>query len=321
MALSQNINWNLLHTFVVIAENQSLSRASKILGRGQPAVSAALKNLEDQLGVPLAERSSHTFRLTSSGRLLYREAVEICGSIDRITMFLAETEETLTGNLRITTASQMTSPVIDAALSHFHRMHPKATLSSTVMNGPELILSLSNKIIHFGICPAATKRDDFDYFHLFKEYCAFYCGPSHPLFGKKGLKIDDLRGHTAIAYQTAVLSDSLKSITDLSEEVGFASPFVGVANTLDELRRMVVSGLGIGAIPVQIAARDVRDGRLWPLPPFEDVMPIDVYLITNTKVRPSATEQSFLSIMREEVNKLPESERIFSSANVAGFIP
>ncbi|MCZ4352652.1 LysR family transcriptional regulator [Roseovarius aestuarii] len=321
MALSQNINWNLLHTFVVIAENQSLSRASKILRRGQPAVSAALKNLEDQLGVQLAERSSHMFRLTSAGRLLYREAVEICGSIDRITMFLSESEETLTGNLRITTASHMTSPLIDTALTRFHETHPKATLSSTVMNGPELILSLSNKIIHFGICPAATLRSDFDYFHLFKEYCAFYCGPSHPLFGKTGLTIDDLRGQTAIAYQTAVLSDSLKSITDLSKEVGFGSPFVGVANTLSELRRMVVAGLGIGAIPVQIAARDVRDGRLWPLPPFEDVMPIDVYLITNAKVRPSVTEESFISILHQEVQKFPADERVFSSANVSGFIP
>lgn len=66
----------------------------------------------------------------------------------------------------------------------------------------------------------------------------------HSLFGETGLTIEDLRDQTAIAYQTAVHSDPLQSITDLVKEAGFATRFVGVANTLEELRRMVVSGVG-----------------------------------------------------------------------------
>ena len=44
--LARKINWNLLHMFVVVAEQHSISKAAQILGRGQPAVSAALKKLE-----------------------------------------------------------------------------------------------------------------------------------------------------------------------------------------------------------------------------------------------------------------------------------
>ncbi|MBA5790878.1 LysR family transcriptional regulator, partial [Escherichia coli] len=72
--------------------------------------------------------------------------------------------------------------------------------------------------------------------------------------------------------------------------VKFAMPSTGVANNLEEVRRMIVSGLGIGAIPVQIAERDVRDGILWRLPPYEDVMPIDVFLITIFFDDPATTE-------------------------------
>ena len=39
--LSSRVNWNLLHMFVVLADAQNISRAAEILGRGQPAVSAA----------------------------------------------------------------------------------------------------------------------------------------------------------------------------------------------------------------------------------------------------------------------------------------
>lgn len=321
MALSRNINWNLLYTFVVIAEMQSLSRAARNLGRGQPAVSAALKNLEEQVGIKLIDRGAHHFRLTASGKMLYREAVEICGAIDRISILLSDTKEQLSGKVRLTSASHMTSPIINNALTEFHHRHPNATMSSTVMNSPELLLALTNRLIHFGIAPVYEKKSDFEYIHMFKEYCAFYCGQGHPLYGASDLNVSDMRGQTAIVYQTALHSDSLFSITELTKEVGFAQPYVGVANTLDELRRMVVSGLGIGAIPVQIAARDVRDGQLWRLPPYEDVMPIDIYLVINHRVRASQTELAFLEVLRKQIDQVPIEKRVYSTANTLDFIP
>lgn len=56
---------------------------------------------------------------------------------------------------------------------------------------------------------------------------------------------------------------------------------------------------------MQIAARDVRDSRLWRLPPYDDVVAIDVNLITNQKVRPSVSELSFLSAVRETIERTP----------------
>src|SRR5881392_3691918 len=82
--LAKKINWNLLHMFVVVAEQQSLSRAANVLGRGQPAVSAALKKLEERLDCKLAIRGPTNFALTAAGEVLYREAREIANGIDRI---------------------------------------------------------------------------------------------------------------------------------------------------------------------------------------------------------------------------------------------
>ncbi|WP_110648582.1 LysR family transcriptional regulator [Salinicola peritrichatus] len=320
MALSRKINWNLLYTFVVVAETQSISKAAHILGRGQPAISAALKNLECQIGLQLAERGPRFFKLTEAGRLLHREASEICGAIDRISVLLKDTEEVLTGNVRLTIASHMASPILNQTLTEFHRRHNRATISCTVMNSPEIIEALANRLIHFGIGPVFNKRSEFEYFHIFKEYCGFYCGATHPLFGKEGLTVEDLKGHNEITYQSAIFSDYLHSITEMRSNINFNEPLTGIANNLEEVRRMVLSGLGVGPIPVQIAARDVRDGLLWRLPPYEDVMPIDIYLITNAKVRPSQTEQAFLDTLKKEVLNTPESQRTYSgNLNTAPF--
>ena len=77
---------------------------------------------------------------------------------------------------------------------------------------------------------------------------------------------------------------------------------------------MIIAGMGIGPIPVQIACRDVRDGLMWRLPPYEDVMPIDVYLVSNPKVRPSRSEQAFIEILREIVDATPYEERVYPLA-------
>jgi DNA-binding transcriptional LysR family regulator len=298
---------------VVIAEAQSISKAAHLLGRGQPAVSAALRSLEEQVGMQLVDRGPRMFKLTEAGRLLHREAREICGAVDRILVLLQDSDAVLTGSVRLTIASHMTSPLLNRTMQRFHGLHPRATVSCTVMNTPEILEALSNKVIHFGICPISKQQADFEYFHLFKEYCGFYCGPSHPLYGRADLEPGDLRGRDVITYRTVVLSDALDTISEMQAELGFRDPPTGVANNLEEVRRMMISGMGIGALPVQIAARDVRDGLLWRLPPYERVMPINIYLVTTKKVRPSQTEQAFLDILRQVVEETPDDKRVYGS--------
>jgi DNA-binding transcriptional LysR family regulator len=311
MHLSSRINWNLLHTFVVLADCQNISRAAEVLRRGQPAVSAALKNLEDQVGHILIERGPRLFRLTEAGKLLYREAREICGSVDRIAGLLTDSTDLLIGNVRIVIASHMTSPIIDKAFYEFGRRYSRATLTVEVMNSRDIMEAMADRLLYFGIGPVFSKLSELEYFHIFKEHCGFYCGPPHPLFGRRDLRISDLENQASVTYRSAIDSDTLQSITDMRKSVRFADPIKGIANNLEEVRRMIIAGIGIGAIPVQIAARDVREGLLWRLPPYEDVMPIDVYLLTNPRVRPSKSELAFVSVLREIVDEIPLEKRTY----------
>jgi DNA-binding transcriptional LysR family regulator len=298
----------LLHTFAAIAEQESLSRAAHVLGRGQPAVSAALKRLEEQLGCKLAMRGPRNFALTDAGKIVSREAREICGSIDRLSALVADLSGELVGGVNLTIASHMTSPLIDQAFAEFHRRHPKATFDTTVMTSPGIMEAMTNGLIYFGIGPASKMREEFDYFHIFKEYCGFYCGPRHPLFGVRDLTIDDLAKQQAVTYRAAVQSDALQSITDMRDQVRFIDPPVAVSNHMEEVRRMIVAGLGIGPFPIHVAE---GDSQLWRLPPYQPVMPTNIYLITNPRVRPSRSEQAFIEVLQEVVSATPYAQRIY----------
>ncbi|MBV8168740.1 MAG: LysR family transcriptional regulator [Alphaproteobacteria bacterium] len=308
---AKDLNWNLLHTFKVIAEQRSLSRAGAVLGRGQPAVSTALRRLEEQLGCRLAVRGPTSFELTDAGQVVYREACEVAGSIDRLTTLISDVSEELTGTVNLAIASHMTSPLIDRTFAEFHRRHPKVTFSTTVMPNTDIVSAISNRLIHFGIAPVHRPLDEFSYLHIFKEHCGFYCGPPHQLFGRRGLTLADLHGESAVTYYSVMGSNALQTIADMQVEAQLTNPMTGVSNHMEEVRRLIIAGVGIGAIPIHIAERDVRDGLLWRLPPYEPTMPVDVHLITNPRVRPSRAEQAFIEVLKELVSATPLAQRTY----------
>lgn len=313
--LAKKINWNLLHMFVVVAEQRSISRAASVLGRGQPAVSAALKKLEERLACRLATRGPTSFALTPAGEVLYREAREISNSIDRMSLLIADLSGELTGTVHLAMASHMTSPLLNQAFAEFHRRHPKATFVTTVKSSPDIMREMSNSHIHFAITPLFHKPDQFDCFHIFREHCALYCGPTHRLFGRRNLAVADLKNERAVSYYTpAAITNTLQTIADMHSELQLQEPAVSVSNHMEEVRRMIVAGLGIGAIPIHIAQRDERDGLLWRLPPYKPTMPIDIYMITNPRVRPSRVEQALIDVIKELVEATPLKDRTYPQA-------
>ena len=320
--LAKKINWNLLHMFVVVAEMQSISRAATALGRGQPAISAALKKLEDRMGCKLAMRGPTNFALTPAGEVLYREAREIANGIDRLSLLIADLSGDLTGTIHLAMASHMTSPLLNQAFAEFHRRHPKATFLITVMSSPEIMKSITNSLIHFAITPLHQKPDQFECMHIFREHCAFYCGPTHRLFGRRNLSPADLRNEPSVTYyRPAAISYTLQSIADAHAEVQLAEPAAAVSNHMEEVRRMIIAGIGIGAIPIHIAARDERDGLLWRLPPYKPSMPVDIFMITNPRVRPSRVEQALIDVIKEFVEAKPLRERTYPQALDLPFTP
>ena len=135
----RDLDWNLLRSFVVLAQSRSVTEAAHKLRLTQPSVSTALKRLEDRVGRRLIDRKPGHFELTRAGELLYREAVDIQGSILRLSTLMREMTDEGTGHVRIALASHVVCPLLDGVLSEFHAEHPRATLSIEVLSSAEAI--------------------------------------------------------------------------------------------------------------------------------------------------------------------------------------
>ncbi|MCC5969456.1 MAG: LysR family transcriptional regulator [Pararhodobacter sp.] len=310
--LTRDLDWNLLRSFVVMAQSRSVSDAARRLHLTQPSVSTALKRLEEQIGKRLIDRAPGRFELTPAGLLLFREALEIHGAVYRLSTLMRDMTDAVTGHVRLAVASHVVCPVFDQVLAEFHAQHPRATLSISVLGSSEALASVAARTASFAICLVHRRDPKLEYMRLYREFFGLFCGPPHPLFGREDLQQTDLAGHSAVSFETDRLHDALRSVTLLRAELELSETIIGTSSHLEEVRRMVIAGLGIGPLPIHVMARDVEDGLLWRLPPYDDPPAIDVHLVWNPKAVLNRAETSLLERLRAAIATIPISERTYS---------
>jgi DNA-binding transcriptional LysR family regulator len=313
-----SLDWNLLRTFMVIVQEQSLTAAAARLQLKQPSLSNALKRLECALGVQLIERGPRTFRLTARGQALYRECTGIFGSVNRLASALEQAQGEISGTVQLALASHVVSPLIDDLLAGFHGRYPATCLSISVSSSREVLESVFEKRAALGVCLVRDRLPELEYARLYTEHFGFFCGSAHRLFGRSGLQLEDLRGEQCVTFPTDQLSDVLRPIAMLRAEADFDERVAGMSTNLEEIRRMVMAGLGIGALPIHVVERDVRDGLLFRLPPYEDPPAIDIWLVRHPEARVNRAEAEFTRLLLKRVAETPRGERIYGLTPQAG---
>jgi DNA-binding transcriptional LysR family regulator len=112
-----------LKTFITVAEEGHLTRAAQRLNTSQPAVSAHIKNLEEELGIVLFTRTPKGMRLTEEGSVLKAQATQALCMIDNIRDQAGALKEEVAGTLRLGLHIDPRYLRIDRLLSHLQRNH------------------------------------------------------------------------------------------------------------------------------------------------------------------------------------------------------
>ena len=308
---ANDLDWNLLRTFMVIAEEGSITRAANQLLRGQPAVSLALKRLEESLGVRLVERGRGDFRLTAAGKNLYRECVDLYGGLARLRDVTNLASQEISGEVSIHLASHVITPLLDDLLSDIYANHSDVTYVIKNATSALVAQQVQEKNASFGLCLVNRRLPELDYQVIYREFFGLFCGPRHPLFRRKNLHIDDLRGLDAVSFGTDDLNDALRPVALLRRQYELDQRIIGQSSQLEEVRRMILCGLGIGPLPVHVVEKDVKEGLLWRLPPYEKPPAVDIYLVTNPKKRLNRAEDLIINSLKASIKEIPMEQRTY----------
>lgn len=289
------LDWNLLRTFLVIAEERSVTKAAARLLLQQPSVSAALKRLEDTFGCRLFERGARALTLTPQGELLFAECRSLYQAIAGLEQKLVSVSGSVTGAVRLQVVTNLDHPALDAVYRRVHRQHPGISFEVGISTSHEIIRAVSQQIVPFGICllnkPLPTLSCQF----LFREAYGLFCGRSHRLFGNQGVDMIDIQAEPWVSFACAEVSESLEPMLALRLGADLARRVVAVSADLQEVRRFIAAGVGIGTLPLPAGPDADVDPRLWQLPVLNaGELGADVYFLTNKTARYNSAEAAFL---------------------------
>jgi DNA-binding transcriptional LysR family regulator len=297
--INDKVDWNLLRTFLVIAQEQGINRAAAKLHITQPAVSQALKRLEEQTSQTLVIRGRQKFRLTEAGEVILSIAEEINSLIATNTFVPKSGNERVTGKIKLLIISRIDSQEFNAFLRDFHERFPNIDFEIDVMRSSDVVAAILQKSATAGITlvnVAPVKLES----QLFTvhEY-SFFCGPHHPFWGRNDVRIEDIAQEDYVSFTSDLPGGSLTPLATFRVANHFSGRLAASTSNLDELIRLIECSYGIGALPRHIVMNS-KDNRLFELTPTVSIN-VEIHFVTNRHRAFDAAEQTFVTELRSRL--------------------
>jgi len=292
---ASRVDWNLMRTFVDIVRAGGIGAAARQLNRQQPSISAALKRLEDHVGATLLLRTATGVELTAAGKAILALCEDMLEAARMVPHQIAQATKRVEGFVRIQIVSGLVSPEFDEAIASFHRRNPAIHIEIRVSPWRQVLDALEQGEVEIGVGYDSAVRGSLTYEPLLVERQQLYCSRTSPYFGYKVSRLHELKDEGFVLTG----EDEIELITNLRRRFGLGSKVSGLAEDINEARRLISLGVGIGFLPVLSAEAEVARGTLWPVLHADFEPSYDIYLLAKAEpARDTATQLFWDEVFR-----------------------
>lgn len=262
-----------LRYLVAIADSLSFSRAAELCRVAQPTLSMQLRELETKLDARLVERTRARVLLTPIGQEVVRRARAIIAEIEDIREISHRNDPDAPQTmLQIGVVQTVGAYVLSVAMPSLRQAFPHMRLWVREERGDTLMRQLADGVHDVLLLPEEVSRKNLECHRLLVEPLLVVLPADHPLARKTGIAPSDLAGETILTMESGHrLHDQ---IVRLCEDVGayHARDYEGA--TLDTLRQMVASGMGISLLPALYVRSEVMREQLVVARPMSTGAPV-----------------------------------------------
>lgn len=245
--------------FVEIARRGNLSRAAEALHVTQPALTARIHVLEDELGSPLFVRGRRGMQLTDAGRGFLPYAERALTALQDGTGLLIELGRGGAGELVLGAAPAISTYVLPALLVRFTQRHPNVRLVVRTGHSEEILEMALRREIEVGLV-RELRHPEIESYPLYEDELVLVAAADGPFADQRTVPLE------AIASARLVLFDRTSSYYELTNaffrEAGVAPRGVMELDNIDAAKQMVEQGLGVALLPLTAVAGELEDGRL-----------------------------------------------------------
>lgn len=200
----------LLRSFLAIAEEGSITAATKRLHITQPALSRQLVQLENDLGCRLFERGKRSMTLTEDGLLLMRRAKEILALVSLTESEIASRSSLVEGTISIGTGELSAMKTLARLIAGFREKQPNVKFSILTGVADQVSERIDRGLLDMGLFLEPVNKETYDYLRM--PDCETWVAcmrPDNPLAEKDYVTADDLKGQSLILPNRPTIQSEL----------------------------------------------------------------------------------------------------------------
>jgi DNA-binding transcriptional LysR family regulator len=241
-----------LKVFLMVAAERSFSRAAAKLYRTQPAVSQAVRRLEDQLGERLFDRTTKHATLTDAGEVLLREGTRLVRLAEEATAAVRRESERGRAILRLA-GSEVAAHALLPAMSAFLRQRDGIRVEFHPVAESDVVAQVTAGAFDIGVVVQERVPTQLLQLRVAVQPSGFsvVVPPGHRLATRSSAALTELHQERLVVMADRDISESLAAaFTVASVKQAFEIAMPGI----DSLKRAVEMGLGVGVIPSSVAS-------------------------------------------------------------------
>jgi DNA-binding transcriptional LysR family regulator len=289
-----------LRVFCTVAAERSFSRAARKLRRTQPAVSQAIRRLEQAAGERLIDRSSRDGTLTDSGELLLDYGNRLLRLADEATMAVGALREVRKGRVLIG-ANEGGVYALLPLLSAFQQKHVGIVVDVRRIPARQIAQELLLRSVDFGILTFNPPERDLASVVVGVDELVLLVRPDDPLASQKQVTMEEMGQQTVIAHNDP--SPARDRVLQLYEQRHAPLNIRLSLPSLDGIKRAVEMGLGVALLPRRCALRELARKELVAVRVPELRSPRQIRVVYRLGGDLSHAARAFLDVVRELAEK------------------
>ncbi len=253
------MDFDQLSTFLEVVKLGSFSRAGQKVFRSQSAVSAQIRQLEQEYGEKLLDRAGKAVRMTPAGEALFEYAGRLLTLRNESLRAVADQASTPRGVLAIGANEATCLYVLPDVFAEYHRLYPAVQISIYRNFSRKILQRVDDGSIDVGIVTLPVKSPSLKVFPIFRDRIMLMVSSQDPLARRKAIRLSEIAEQPLIFPKTGFTRQLLdKHFRPYRSRlrVTMELPSVGM------IKRFVAAGLGVSLISSSFARDEVRAGEV-----------------------------------------------------------
>lgn len=246
--------------FSDLVDSQSFSKAAKMNGITQSAVSQQLRAMERHFNTLILDRSQKQFRLTREGEKLHESAKEILHLYQKMQSELQELKKVISGTIHISTIYSIGLHELPPFVKRFLKEYPTVNVRVEYRRSNLVVEDVLHNAVDLGIVAYPTKTRQLEVIPFGEDQLVIIVSPRHPLASRSELETADLAGQRFIAFDqdipTRRATDQV--FRDLKLDMEPAMEF----DNVETVKRAVEVDAGFALVPEATVQQEIKLGSL-----------------------------------------------------------